>query len=67
MAVLDLKTCLECRLHHGQIYWMDERPNIEPPLHFHCRCDIKPTKAVEAEYGTKNGQNGANSNWRRFD
>lgn len=32
IAILDLKTCLECRSHHGQIYQMDEMPDIEPPF-----------------------------------
>lgn len=59
IAVLDLKTCLECRKRHGQIYWMDERPDIEPPLHPNCRCDIKPMEAVAAGSGTKDGRNGA--------
>ena len=46
IAVLDLKTCLECRSLHGQIYRMDETPDIEPPLHPNCRCHIEPMKAV---------------------
>lgn len=33
IAILDLKTCLECRDRHGQIYQMDEFPDKEPPLH----------------------------------
>jgi SPP1 gp7 family putative phage head morphogenesis protein len=48
IAVLDLKTCFECRSRHGQIYQMDEVPDLEPPLHFHCRCEIKPMEAVLA-------------------
>ena len=64
IAVLDLKTCLECRA-HGQIYLMDETPDIEPPLHPNCRCDIKPMKEVEAGYGTKDGQNGSNY-WMKY-
>ena len=59
IATLDLKTCLECRSHHGQIYRMDETPDIEPPLHPNCRCHIEPMKAVEAGYATKDGQYGA--------
>lgn len=65
IAVLDLKTCLECRSRHGQIYQMDEIPDVEPPLHPNCRCDIKPMKAVEAGYGTKDGQNGADY-WMKY-
>ena len=59
IAALDLKTCLECRARHGQIYRMDETPDIEPPLHPNCRCRIEPMKAVEAGYATKDGQYGA--------
>lgn len=59
IVALDLKTCLECREHHGQIYRMDETPDIEPPLHPNCRCRVEPMKAVEAGYATKDGQYGA--------
>ena len=59
IAALDLKTCLECREYHGQIYRMDETPDIAPPLHPNCRCRIEPMKAVEAGYATKDGQYGA--------
>ena len=59
IATLDLKTCLECRSRHGQIYPMDEMPDIEPPIHPNCRCDIEPMKEVEAGYATKDGQYGA--------
>ena len=44
---------------------MDEMPGLEPPLHPNCRCDIKPMKEVEAGYGTKDGQNGANY-WMKY-
>ena len=53
IAVLDIKTCRKCRDCHGQIYQMDEVPDLELPLHFHCRCEIKPIDAVIAGYGTK--------------
>lgn len=65
VAVLDLKTCLECRARHGQIYRMDETPDIEPPLHPNCRCEIKPMDAVIAGQGTKDGQNGADY-WMKY-
>ena len=65
IAVLDLKTCLECRSRHGQIYWMVEMPDIELPLHPNCRCEIRPMKAVVAGYGTKDGQNGADY-WMKY-
>lgn len=65
IAVLDLKTCLKCRSRHGQIYQMDEMPDIEPPLHPNCRCEIRPMKAVVAGYGTKDEQNGADY-WMKY-
>jgi hypothetical protein len=33
-AVLDLKTCENCRSKHGKIYTMNDVPNPEPP-HIH--------------------------------
>ena len=65
IAALDLKTCLECRFRHGQIYRMDETLDIEPPLHPNCRCDIRPIEAVIAGQGTKDGQNGADY-WMKY-
>ena len=65
IAVLDLKTCLECRARHGQIYLMDEYPDEEPPLHPNCRCEIRPMDAVIAGFGTKDGQNGADY-WMKY-
>lgn len=65
IAVLDLKTCLECRSHRGQIYQMDEMPGIEPPLHPNCRCDIRPMEAVIVGQRTKDGQNGADY-WMKY-
>lgn len=53
IAVLDLKTCLECRSRRGQIYQMDEMTGIEPPLCPNCRCDIRPMEAVIVEQRTK--------------
>lgn len=65
ITVLDLKTCLECRECHGQIYRMDEVPDTEPPLHPNCRCVIRPMDAVVAGYGTKDGQYGADY-WMKY-
>lgn len=65
IAVLDLKTCPECRQRHGQIYRRDEIPDIKPQLHPNCRCDIKPMKAVAAGSGTKDGRNGADY-WMKY-
>lgn len=66
IAVLDLTTCLNCRSRHGQIYRMDEIPDIDPPLHPNCRCEIKPMNAVIAGQGTKDGQNGADYWMKHF-
>jgi len=58
-AILDSKLCLDCLSHHGQIYAMDEIPDIEPPLHENCRCAILPMEAITPGGATKDGENGA--------
>lgn len=58
-AILDPKLCLDCLSHHGQIYAMDEIPDIEPPLHENCRCAIQPMEAITPGVATKDGENGA--------
>lgn len=58
-AILDLKTCIDCRSRHGQIYSIDEVVNPSPPLHVNCRCDIIPLESITAGNATKNGDNGA--------
>lgn len=58
-AILDLKTCIECRSRHDQIYRIDEVVVPEPPLHNNCRCDIIPMESIEAGNATKNEENGA--------
>ena len=55
-AILDLKTCIECRSRHGQIYQINEVVSPEPPLHFNCRCDITPMESIVAGNATKNGK-----------
>ena len=64
-AILDLKTCFECRSRHGQIYRIDEVVVPEPPLHNNCRCDIIPMESVEAGNATKNGNDGADY-WLKY-
>lgn len=59
IATLDLKTCLECRENYGKIYYIDETPDIAPPLHPNCRCEIKQVESVIAGNATKDGTNGA--------
>lgn len=56
IAVLDLKTCYVCRKMHGKIWLIDERPEMEPPVHPRCRCDILIMKTVEAGTSTINGE-----------
>lgn len=58
-AILDLKTCIECRSRHGQIYRIDDVVVPEPPLHNNYRCDIIPMESIEAGNATKNEENGA--------
>ena len=58
-AILDPKLCPNCLALHGKIYALGEIPDIEPPLHDHCRCDILPMEAVAPGGATKDGENGA--------
>ncbi|MBQ7288616.1 MAG: phage head morphogenesis protein [Clostridia bacterium] len=59
IAILDLKTCLECRMRHGQIYLAEEIVDPEPPLHPNCRCEIEWVKALYAGTATSKGNDGA--------
>lgn len=59
VAILDLKTCLECRKRHGKIWLMNEQPNKEPSLHPNCRCSILIMKTVKSGTDTINRQDGA--------
>lgn len=58
-SILDLKTCMDCRSRHGQIYTIDELVDPAPPLHSKCRCDIIPMESIFAGNATKNGEEGA--------
>lgn len=64
-AILDLRTCIECRSRHGTIYMIDEIVNPEPPLHPNCRCDIIALESIEAGNATKDGEDGADY-WLEF-
>lgn len=55
----DWKRCVDCKNLHGKIWLVDERPNPEPPLHFHCRCVIDFMESIRAGTATVNGINGA--------
>ena len=59
IAILDIKTCLNCRKLHGKIFGTDEIIYEEPPIHANCRCKIKELKAIYDGYATRNGQDGA--------
>ena len=58
-AILDLKTCLNCRKNNGKIYDINEKVDPEPPLHPKCRCVIERLKSIYAGTATKNGVTGA--------
>ncbi len=58
-AMLDTRLCKECRSHHGKIYHANKRPDVVPPLHYRCRCDILPMEAILPGGATKDGENGA--------
>ena len=59
VAQLDLKTCVECRTMHGKIYCIGETVPNMPPLHWYCRCEIKPMSTVNSGECSKAGRNGA--------
>ncbi len=58
-AVVDFKTCLNCRKNDGKIYAINEIVSPAPPLHPGCRCVIEKLKTLLAGTATKNGVNGA--------
>lgn len=59
VAILDLKTCRDCRENHGKIYSKNEIVRRPPPIHLYCRCTIKPMKVITAGNATDNGSVGA--------
>lgn len=58
-AILDFKTCLNCRKNHGKIYEIDEFVYPFPPIYPNCRCEIVPLKVLLAGTATNKGTNGA--------
>lgn len=58
-AILDEKTCKECRTRHGKIYSTDEIVEPKPPLHPNCRCIIELLLSVDAGTLTPYGTAGA--------
>ncbi len=59
IAILDWKTCYECRSRHGKIWLINEETDKEPPLHNRCRCSILIMKTVKSGTATINGKDGA--------
>lgn len=58
-AVIDLKTCLNCRRTNGKIYSINETVHPPPPLHPNCRCVIEKLRTLLAGTATDDGINGA--------
>ena len=53
------RICEKCEDYEGKIYYMDEKPEPEPPMHINCRCEIVPMQAIRAGDATNDGDNGA--------
>lgn len=58
-AILDIKTCYDCREKHGKIYEIKEKVIPPPPLHWSCRCQIVKLRAILAGNATTLGTKGA--------
>lgn len=58
-AILDLKTCFDCRSLHGKIFLANKPIEPRPPLHLNCRCVIEFLKALFAGTATNKGTDGA--------
>lgn len=53
------RICEKCEDYEGEIYYMDEKLEPEPPIHINCRCEIVPMQAIIAGGATNDGDNGA--------
>ena len=58
-AILDFKTCLNCRRNNSKIYAINEIAYPQPPHHQNCRCVIERLKVLHAGTATNDGINGA--------
>lgn len=58
IAMLDLKTCVECKNLHGKVFSVTEVLDAEPPLHVKCRCKIEAMLAAFVGTATVDGENG---------
>ena len=59
VAVMDGRTCLQCKKLNGKIYYMNEIPYPQPPIHERGRCYIDYLKALYAGTATEKGTDGA--------
>ena len=59
VAVMDGRTCLHCKKLNGKIYYMNEIPYPQPPIHEKGRCYIDYLKALYAGTATEKGTDGA--------
>ena len=59
VAVMDGRTCIECKNLNGKIYSVYEIPYPQPPIHERGRCYIDYLKALYAGTATDNGKDGA--------
>lgn len=59
ISIEDWRRCKECKKLHGKIWYLDETPVPEPPIHSRCRCVILHMESVKAGTATINGTNGA--------
>ena len=59
VAVMDGRTCLHCKKLNGKIYYMNEIPYPQPPIHERGRCYIDYLKALYAGTATEKGTDGA--------
>ena len=59
VAVMDSRTCIECKNLNGKIYSIYEIPYPQPPIHERDRCYIDYLKALHAGTATEKGTDGA--------
>ena len=59
VAVMDGRTCIECKNLNGKIYSIYEIPYPQPPIHERGRCYIDYLKALYAGNATEKGTDGA--------
>ena len=55
----DERRCKICKEMTGKIWYLDELPDPEPPIHPNCRCDIQKMETILAGTATANKHDGA--------